>query len=171
MQNKNATTLSYGHTYQQMPNILNDNSDLSQNDKAVCAAIFNRYRRFGRCSYSNSHIARKLFLSVRTVARALNKLEILGFIVRKGLSFTRKFTLGLRFSLSKGIYTKPPKKEKNLPNCAKSVVSPGQQDIHNNNHCNNKYGVFSILELQQTKWYKDNPHVPVPKEWRYLFKE
>ena len=157
------------HIFTQIPNIVLNHPELSSNDKIILVILYDVIKDKGNTKHRNRTISLKAGLSERTVARSLNKLERLGFIVRRGLSFTRQFFLGMAFKLSKAIYTKIKQCEKILHRRDKSAGKLRQGGIYNKNLPTRDKERLTLEDMQMLKWYKNNPWANIKASDQYLF--
>lgn len=155
--------------FAQLPSVVLNCPSLNSNAKLVFTVIYEILKEKGVARHRNKTIAKRLGISEKTVSRSIQKLVKFGFLICQGNSFTRKFFLGAICKLAQHAYTKIKQKKKNLFSRDKRKGKTGRNDQHTKNLPTYINNGFSIAELQQIKWYKDNPHVKISAEDKYLF--
>ncbi len=164
MSNTNAK-----HIFKQMPDVAFSHPDMDGSCTRVFMVVYDVAKDKGCAHHRNQTIARLTGLSERTVARCLNKLERMGLLIRQGMSFTRKFTLGPLLKLSTALYTKVKQVKKNLSTYAKSSPKHRHSGIHTKSSPTNINSDISLEDISLIRWYKSNPSVAVPKGLQHLF--
>ena len=161
-------------TYDQLPHIVINHPETDPIHWAIMKCLFRILKDKQWCIYSNEQISIDCRTSERTIRRRLSDLIKWGFIVAKGQSYSRKFSLGILFNTSATVAgSKLNTSAKLSLTLAKSASDPGHCGRHTNisTKLSTKGRNLSVAEKQNIKFYQDHPEFPIPQDMLHLLND